>query len=274
MSVVHTCMPRVMWTQVPVRLGRVLGDQVGYHHHHGRGVWRELSPGRVRCSSSGIPRGQMASVICLVESIASLKRNSHLGAGAAAGLAAGIAAVSSSSLDPRPIYVSLYLTAAVLSNVINNAATATLLFPVRLVSPPTRSLLRRVLGRPTRQAPRSPRSPNPNPNPAPRSQVAVELSRLTPSLDLRFATLVLMLGCSASFCSPFGYQTNLMVFSAGGYSLKEFALFGVPLQVICILLDASVHPLPSHLIALSEFLLQPTDSRLSSSVSPSLSPPA
>ncbi|MDD2782530.1 SLC13 family permease, partial [Sulfuricurvum sp.] len=39
-------------------------------------------------------------------------------------------------------------------------------------------------------------------------------------------------GASASFLSPFGYQTNLMVFSVGGYSLKDFFKIGVPVSIV------------------------------------------
>lgn len=38
-------------------------------------------------------------------------------------------------------------------------------------------------------------------------------------------------GASCSFISPYGYQTNLMVFNAGQYQLKEFARFGWPVAV-------------------------------------------
>ena len=39
-------------------------------------------------------------------------------------------------------------------------------------------------------------------------------------------------GASASFISPFGYQTNLMVYSAGNYRLKDSIAMGLPLSII------------------------------------------
>lgn len=39
-------------------------------------------------------------------------------------------------------------------------------------------------------------------------------------------------GASASFISPFGYQTNLMVYSAGNYQLKDYIKIGVPMSII------------------------------------------
>ncbi|WP_240220390.1 SLC13 family permease [Rheinheimera hassiensis] len=39
-------------------------------------------------------------------------------------------------------------------------------------------------------------------------------------------------GASASFISPFGYQTNLMVFSAGNYQLRDYIRLGVPMALV------------------------------------------
>lgn len=36
---------------------------------------------------------------------------------------------------------------------------------------------------------------------------------------------------SGSFISPFGYQTNVMVYNAGNYSLKDFVRFGAPVSL-------------------------------------------
>lgn len=44
--------------------------------------------------------------------------------------------------------------------------------------------------------------------------------------------IVVMIAASASFLTPFGYQTNTMVYAAGGYSFRDYFVFGLPLSVI------------------------------------------
>jgi di/tricarboxylate transporter len=39
-------------------------------------------------------------------------------------------------------------------------------------------------------------------------------------------------GASGSFISPYGYQTNLMVFNAGNYRLLDFVKFGLPVSIV------------------------------------------
>jgi di/tricarboxylate transporter len=50
-------------------------------------------------------------------------------------------------------------------------------------------------------------------------------------------------GASASFLSPFGYQTNLMVYSVGGYSLKDFFKIGLPVSMTYITVAILMIPL-------------------------------
>ena len=43
--------------------------------------------------------------------------------------------------------------------------------------------------------------------------------------------LVMMLGASSAFATPIGYQTNLMVLTAGGYRFSDFFKLGATLTV-------------------------------------------
>ena len=44
--------------------------------------------------------------------------------------------------------------------------------------------------------------------------------------------LAVLLGANMSFATPYGYQTNLLVMSAGGYKFSDFLRVGIPLTVI------------------------------------------
>jgi di/tricarboxylate transporter len=46
--------------------------------------------------------------------------------------------------------------------------------------------------------------------------------------------LVVAFGGAASFITPIGYQTNLMVYGSGGYNFKDFMKIGLPLTLIYI----------------------------------------
>ncbi len=49
-------------------------------------------------------------------------------------------------------------------------------------------------------------------------------------------------GASASFISPFGYQTNLMVMNAGNYTMKDFVKVGWPITLVYILVSGLAIP--------------------------------
>jgi di/tricarboxylate transporter len=49
-------------------------------------------------------------------------------------------------------------------------------------------------------------------------------------------------GASACYASPLGYQTNLLVYSPGGYRFSDYIKLGLPLNLIVILLAAVLIP--------------------------------
>jgi di/tricarboxylate transporter len=59
---------------------------------------------------------------------------------------------------------------------------------------------------------------------------------------LPFAITIAM-AASASFATPIGYQTNLMVYGPGGYRFGDFLRIGVPLTLLTWALTILVVPL-------------------------------
>jgi di/tricarboxylate transporter len=58
----------------------------------------------------------------------------------------------------------------------------------------------------------------------------------------RMLTIAVLIGASCSFLSPVGYQTNLMVFSLGGYRFTDFTKVGAPLTLSTVLISAAIIP--------------------------------
>lgn len=56
-------------------------------------------------------------------------------------------------------------------------------------------------------------------------------------------TVVVMVAASASFVTPIGYTTNLMVYGPGGYRFTDFARAGTPLAVLTALLTLILTPM-------------------------------
>lgn len=98
--------------------------------------------------------------------------------------------------SPFIVLSVVYLLASVLTEMISNNAVAALLTPI-------------VIGL------------------AERLEYAGQIG-----VDPRPFIIAVMFGCSASFATPIGYQTNTYVYGAGGYQFRDFPRVGVPLNVI------------------------------------------
>jgi di/tricarboxylate transporter len=61
--------------------------------------------------------------------------------------------------------------------------------------------------------------------------------------------ITVMMAASASFATPLGYQTNLMVYGPGGYRFLDFVKFGVPMNLIGCAVTVTVVPLLWPLVA-------------------------
>jgi di/tricarboxylate transporter len=55
--------------------------------------------------------------------------------------------------------------------------------------------------------------------------------------------IVIMKAASASFATPLGYQTNLMVMGPGGYTFSDYFRLGIPLTVLTGVLTVLIAPL-------------------------------
>jgi di/tricarboxylate transporter len=44
--------------------------------------------------------------------------------------------------------------------------------------------------------------------------------------------MAVMMSASVAFATPFGYQTNMMVYGPGGYQFSDFFRVGVPMDII------------------------------------------
>ena len=55
--------------------------------------------------------------------------------------------------------------------------------------------------------------------------------------------IAIMMAASASFSTPIGYQTNLMVYGPGGYRFTDYFRVGIPLNLLLALVTISLAPL-------------------------------
>ena len=54
--------------------------------------------------------------------------------------------------------------------------------------------------------------------------------------------ICICMAASAAFCTPIGYQTNLLVQGIGGYKFTDYVKVGLPLNIIFFLISVFVIP--------------------------------
>ncbi len=72
--------------------------------------------------------------------------------------------------------------------------------------------------------------------------IAVTAASAT-GLDPRGAAIAVAIAASASFLTPIGYQTNMMVYGPGGYRFGDYARLGWSLSLIVIVMTVALTPL-------------------------------
>lgn len=63
------------------------------------------------------------------------------------------------------------------------------------------------------------------------------------SVNITPFAITIIVAASASFATPIGHQTNLMVYNAGGYRFADFIRIGLPLTLLIGLVTVWLVPM-------------------------------
>ena len=55
--------------------------------------------------------------------------------------------------------------------------------------------------------------------------------------------IAVIIGCAGSFATPYGYQTNMMVYGPGGYRSSDYLRLGIPLTILTGIITLIIAPL-------------------------------
>jgi di/tricarboxylate transporter len=61
--------------------------------------------------------------------------------------------------------------------------------------------------------------------------------------DVMPFVIAIAIGASAGFATPFGYQTNLMVYGPGGYKFTDYLRVGIPLDLVFMAVTVTLTPI-------------------------------
>jgi len=73
--------------------------------------------------------------------------------------------------------------------------------------------------------------------------IALATARDTLGVSVMPFAIAVMIAASASFSTPLGYQTNLMVYGPGGYRFSDYLRIGVPLNLLLWATTVAITPL-------------------------------
>ena len=112
-------------------------------------------------------------------------------------------------LQAKAVVSVLYLVTCITSAFISNAAVAIILSPLSILL----------------------------------AQYFINMNLDLPIEPTRAFLMAICFGASASFMTPIGYQTNLMVFAPGHYKFRDFLIIGFPITIIFWILASYLIPI-------------------------------